>query len=133
MVDRTHRHLDAPVGHRFSLALCVGAEIVGVAIIGRPVARGFDPDVVVEVTRVAVAEGVPSGCSQLYGAAAREAKKRGFKRIVTYTRADEPGTSLRAAGWERVAETPGGEWSCPSRPRKAAVQPIPKVRWERAL
>jgi hypothetical protein len=47
--------------------------------------------------------------------------------MVTYTREDEDGGSLRAAGWRCDGVAGGGEWSRPS--RAAAVQPIDKRRW----
>jgi hypothetical protein len=54
----------------------------------------------------------------LYGAAWRAAKALGYRRIVTYTQADESGSSLRAAGWRIVAErAPRPGWDTPSRPR----------------
>ena len=39
------------------------------------------------------------------------AKAMGYQRLVTYTQADEPGTSLRAAGWHVVAvRAPRKSW-----------------------
>lgn len=41
-VREHHRHHTPPVGHKFSLAAMAGEEVVGVVIVGRPVARGRD-------------------------------------------------------------------------------------------
>jgi hypothetical protein len=118
-----HRHHKPVVGHLFSIAAATAdsldggsRKIVGVAIIGRPVARGRDDGVTAEITRLAT-DGTKNACSFLYGASSRAAFALGFKRIGTYILASEPGTSLTAAGWRLVGEVRGRSWSCPSRPR----------------
>lgn len=115
-VDRVHRHHQPVVGHKFSLAAVLGREIVGVCIVGRPVARHRDDGETLEVTRLAT-DGTRNACSFLYGAAARATFALGYRRIGTYVLASEPGTSLRAAGWRVVGEVRGRSWSCESRPR----------------
>ena len=65
----------------------------------------------------------------LYGAAAKSWRAMGGLRMVTYTRSDEPGTSLKAAGWINTATRAAGSWNCPSRER-AQQELIPKLRWE---
>lgn len=67
-VTKHHRHHRAVVGHRFSLGAAAGGKIVGVAIVGRPVARGNQDGWTVEVNRVAT-DGEANCCSFLYGAA----------------------------------------------------------------
>jgi hypothetical protein len=47
-----HRHLGPPRGHRFSIAAAAGEDLVGVVIVGRPVARMFDDGLTAEVTRL---------------------------------------------------------------------------------
>lgn len=115
-VAQHHRHHPPVVGHLFSLAAVAEGVIVGVAIIGRPVARLRDDGQTAEVTRLCT-DGTRNACSFLYGAAARAAFALGFRRIGTYILASEPGTSLTAAGWRQIAEVPGRSWSCKSRPR----------------
>lgn len=115
-VDAHHRHHGAPAGDKFCIGAAKGDQIVGVAIVGRPVARGRDDGLTLEVTRLAT-DGTRNACSFLYGAAARAAFALGYKRIGTYILASEPGTSLKAAGWRQIAEVKGRSWSCPSRPR----------------
>lgn len=51
----------------------------------------------------------------------------------TYTLPEEPGTSLRAAGFSDQGLTAGGEHSRPSRYRKPALRPDRKRRWMRKL
>lgn len=111
-----HRHHRPVVGHLFSIGAALGDKIVGVAIIGRPVARMRDDGETAEVTRLCT-DGTKNACSFLYGAAARATFALGFKRIGTYILATEPGTSLTGAGWRLVGEVRGRSWSCPSRPR----------------
>lgn len=115
-VRQHHRHHRPVVGHLFSIGAALEGRIVGVAIVGRPVARGRDDGVTAEITRLAT-DGTRNACSFLYGASARAAFAIGFKRIGTYILASEPGTSLAAAGWRQIAEVRGRSWSCPSRPR----------------
>jgi hypothetical protein len=115
-VRQHHRHHGPVVGHLFSLGAAFDGKIVGVAIIGRPVSRRRDDGVTAEITRLAT-DGTRNACSFLYGASARAAFALGFKRIGTYILASEPGTSLSAAGWRKIGETPGRSWSVPSRPR----------------
>ena len=115
-VREHHRHHKPVVGHVFSIGAALDGKIVGIAIVGRPVSRHRDDGVTAEVTRLAT-DGTHNACSFLYGASARAAFALGFKRIGTYILATEPGTSLAAAGWRMIGETPGRSWSVPSRPR----------------
>lgn len=115
-VKAHHRHHTPPAGHKFSIAAYDGSELVGVAIVGRPVSRLRDDGRTLEVTRLCT-NGHRNACSFLYGATARAAFALGYQRIGTYVLKSEPGTSLAAAGWQLIAETPGKSWSTPSRPR----------------
>lgn len=124
-----HRHHRPPVSGLFAVACAQGEEIVGVAIVGRPVARALQDGFTCEVTRVAT-NGARNACSMLYGAAWRAARALGYRRLVTYTLATEPGTTLRAAGWKNVGTTPGKSWSVPSRPRVDKHPLQEKLRWE---
>lgn len=137
-VREHHRHNAPPAGWRYGLGCYNGGELIAVAMIGRPVARALDPATVVEVNRLCVDPDAEPGliwnaCSMLYGAAAREAKARGFRRIITYTLESERGTTLRAAGWTQAATTKGGSWDTPSRRRRTSAPTCPKIRWEREL
>jgi hypothetical protein len=115
-VHQHHRHHKPPVSHKFSIAVNDGQKVVGVIIVGRPVARGLDDTWTLEVTRCCT-DGTPNAASKLYGAAARAARALGYKRLVTYTLKSESGTSLKAAGWKWLYDTRGGSWNCESRPR----------------
>lgn len=128
-VDANHRHHRAPRGALFAVG-AVGAEaIVGVAIVGRPVARALQDGWTAEVTRLCT-DGSRNACSLLYGAAWRAARALGYRRLVTYTLATEPGASLRAAGWRLIGEAGGGTWNRKARPRVDLHPMQRKLRWE---
>ena len=78
---------------------------------GRPVARALDDGLTLEVMRTCT-DGTMNANSMLYGAAWRAGKAMGYQRAITYTQANEPGVSLRAAGWRKVADlAPRGSWA----------------------
>jgi hypothetical protein len=129
-VREHHRHHTPPVGHKFSIGAVANDELVGVVIVGRPVARRRDDGSTLEVTRLCTT-GHPNACSFLYGAAARAAFALGYRRIGTYILRREPGTTLVAAGWKLIGETPGKSWSVPSRPREDKHPIEPKLLFER--
>lgn len=131
-VAEHHRHHKPVVGHLFSIGASLGDKIVGVVIVGRPVARMRDDGLTAEVTRLCT-DGTRNACSFLYGAAARAALALGFKRIGTYILATEPGVSLTGAGWRLVGETRGRSWSTPSRPRVDKHPTQDKLLFEKEL
>jgi len=130
-VARWHRHNKPPRGDLFRVGVADGETLVAVGIASRPVARVYQDGQTVEVSRVS-SDGTRNACSMLYGALTRAAFALGYRRVITYTRSDEPGTSLRAAGWHVVAErpaTPG--WDRPSRPRDDRLyDSVPRTLWE---
>jgi len=115
-ITRVHRHHRRPVGSIFQIGLAKGSDIVGIAVVGRPVARQQQDGFTAEVTRLCT-DGTSNACSMLYSACWRAAKALGYRRLITYILSTEPGTSLRAAGWTLVGERGGGSWNVPSRPR----------------
>mgnify|MGYP001183478322 CR=1 FL=1 len=125
-----HRRLPtAGPGHLWSIGVAVGATPVGVAIVGRPVARMLDDGWTVEVTRCTT-DGTKNACSMLYAAVWRGAQARGYLAATTMTDADEDGASLRGAGW-RVETTERPErsgWDCPTRKRPNTSNPA-RLRW----
>ena len=61
-VERVHRHHSAPQGHKFSLAVHTGdGRRVGVAIVGRPVARAFDDGLTLSATTDITSCAMPPG------------------------------------------------------------------------
>lgn len=130
-VARHHRHRGPVVGAKFCIAASALLEVVGVVIVGRPVARGLDDGWTLEVNRLCT-DGARNACSLLYGAAWRAARALGYTKLITYTLTSEPGASLRAAGWKVVGEVRGRSWSTPTRPRVDTAPHQDKLRWEAA-
>lgn len=124
-----HRHHRPTVGWKFGVAVNDGSEVVGVVVVGRPVARHNDNGLTLEVTRCCT-DGTKNAASMLYGAAWRAAKALGYRRLITYTLVSEAGTSLTAAGWRCLYEVPGRSWSCVSRPRVDTHPLQNKLCWE---
>lgn len=94
-IEEHHRHHRPVPGAKFALAVSDGCSVRGVAIVGRPVARGNDNGWTLEVNRVCT-DGARNACSMLYGAAWRAAKAMGYKRLNpgVYFRLN-PGNRLR--------------------------------------
>lgn len=137
-VRQHHGHCsNPPCSWRWGHGLYNGHELLAVAMVGRPVARKIDHRQVVEVNRLCVRRDRGrlgwNACSMLYGEAAREARRRGFSRVITYTLATEPADTLKAAGWTQDAVTKGGSWNRPSRARTDKAPTGLKVRWAREL
>lgn len=131
-VREWHRHHRPPPGTKFTIGVATDDDVlVGVALIGRPVARHYDDGLTLEVNRSAT-DGTPNANSMLYGAAWRAAKALGYRRLITYTQAGESGASLRAAGWRVLAELPPRKgWDTPSRRRDGrGVDGIARTLWE---
>lgn len=128
-VKQHHRHHIPPVSWKFGVAVNDGTKVRGVIIVGRPVARHLDDGLTLEVTRCCT-DGAKNAASMLYGAAWRAAKALGYRKLITYTMQSEPGTSLHAAGWKAVAESPGRSWNTPGRPRVDKHRLQPRIRWE---
>ncbi len=130
-VRQFHRHHPPPLSGLFAVAVAENGRLCGVAIVGRPVARGNQDGWTAEVSRVAT-DTTKNACSALYAACWRAARALGYRRLITYTLASEPGVSLRAAGWVVVGKVKGRPWHCESRPRVDRNPLQDKVRWEAA-
>jgi hypothetical protein len=129
-----HRHNKPPQGHKFSVGLFEGDDLIGVAVAGRPVARLLDDGLTLEVTRTCTL-GTKNANSMLYGSIARAATALGYIKCITYTQKEETGSSLRGAGWVAVAElAPRGGWNMPNRKREETnIEYVPRIRWEKIV
>lgn len=124
-----HRH-HAPVpGAKFCIGVQCGEAVVGVAIVGRPVARMADDGWTLEVNRTCT-DGTKNANSMLYGACRRAAFALGYRKLITYTLPTESGVSLTAAGWKCIGEAGGGRWSRAARARVDTHPLQRKLRWE---
>lgn len=128
-IKRHHRHHKPSRGWKFGIAVNDGEKVVGVVMVGRPVARHLDNGWTAEVNRCCT-DGTKNVPSMLYGAAWRVCKAMGYKRLITYTRVDEPGTSLRASGWKVVGERPSSSWVNKARKRVDVTEPFQRILWE---
>lgn len=151
-VEQHHRHSARTNndGGKFAIAVEVGGVIVGVAILGRPVARLLHDEVTAEITRCCVSPDAPRGTpSALYQRCARIWQLMGGKRVVTYALKREGGESVdnltmgvldlygppRPGQWTKDADVAGNrQWDTPSRPRKhREIYEEPKNRISRLL
>lgn len=135
LVKRWHRHHKEAQGHRFSIGVydTKKQELVGAAIVGRPVARLVNWRTTVEVVRL-VSDGTKNACSILYAASARVAKELGYEKIQTYILDTEAGTSLLASGWVCENKSAGGGHGWHSRSGRRDDQPEnTKQRWVKVL
>jgi hypothetical protein len=132
-IARHHAHCGPPVTWRVGASIWNGRTLLGVVTVGNPVAPGLRGKGVLEVNRLCIRRDVPAAlrwnaASMLYGWTAREAAKRGWWKIITYTRADEEGTSLRAAGWREEARVRGRGWTSQKRRRSNRNAWVDKTR-----
>ncbi|MFI1820628.1 XF1762 family protein [Lentzea sp. NPDC020367] len=126
-----HRHHKAPRGMKFAIGVRAEGRLVGVATVGRPVARHLDDGWTIEVTRT-YTTGTRNANSMLYAAAWRAARSMGYRRLITYTQSGKSGASLRAAGLRAVAVLrPRPGWDSPGRRRQShGVDNVGRTRWE---
>jgi hypothetical protein len=131
LVKIWHRHHKPVVGCKFCLAVSNGEKIVGVVLVGRPVARKLDDGWTLEVNRCCT-DGTKNACSMLYSHSWKAAKALGYKRLITYTLPDEGGASLRASNWKLVGLKGGGNWNVTTRPRVDVAAELrgQKLLWE---
>ena len=131
-VRQHHRHHKPVPGAKFCLAVSKKEKVVGVAIVGRPVARFLDNGWILEVNRCCT-DGTRNACSKLYSNAWKAAKALGYAKLITYTLETEGGASLRGAGWKCVGKAStrvGQGWNVKSRPR-VDIHPLQqKLKWE---
>ena len=136
-VGQFHRHngRTSRDGGKFAIGAAAN-ELLGVAIVGRPLARLLNDGVTAEVLRVCVRPQVQLNvCSFLYGRCWRIWQAMGGRRLVTYTLPSESGSSLRGAGWKLIGESNPHKGGWQSIDRQREWQPIygqAKFRWERA-
>lgn len=120
-----HRHHKPPRGGKVFIGVeTEDSMLVGVMVIGRPVARHYDDGWTFEVNR-SCTQGHPNANSCLYGAARRIGFAMGYRRGITYTQDGECGSSLRGAGWVHVTSLPArGSWAESSQKLKALRDPV---------
>ena len=132
-IAKLHRHHKPVQGHRFSIGVKQNNELVGVATIGRPVARLTNAKEVLEVTRLCT-DGTKNACSCLYSAAARVGKELGYLKIQSFILNIENGASLKASGWIFESASAGGQWKHTDGKARRTDQPTgPKHKYVKIL
>lgn len=139
-VEKWHRHSARTNndGGKFAIGLEHEGELVGVAIVGRPVSRmlQFGGEFPAECLRLCVTPKCPKGGnSKLYARAKRIWQLMGGTHFHTYTLRDESGASMRGAGIKEPAATVEPEqWNRKSRPRvEREIYERAKYRWTETL
>jgi hypothetical protein len=135
-----HRHNLPPVGWMNGVAVEHDGTIIAVGVLGRPTGRGSQDGYTAEITRVCTIDN-HNAASMIYGALCRAAEALGYTSVITYTLAEEDGTSVRAAGFVLEAELPARErWDYTGQTRvqtdlfgQDRRPPGPKNRWRRTL
>ena len=134
-VTNFHRHNRPVHGAKFAIGVSYDDKLVGVGILGRPVARRLDDGFTAEVLRVCVVDNAPKNtCSFLYGRCWRIWQQMGGLKMITYTLQKESGASLRGVGWKIIGETGGWKenkgWT--TRPNRdwLPIYGQLKFRWE---
>lgn len=128
-VSAYHRHNKPVAGHKFSIGLVSDEKLVGVAICGRPVARMADDGLTLEVLRVCT-DGTRNANSMLYSRVKKIAQVIGYRKVLTYTLAEESGSSLRAVGAQKDGIVKPREWSREKRKRETQnIYKKEKIRW----
>ena len=135
-VANFHRHSKPTQGGRFAIAAVFDQNIVGVAIVGRPVSQTLQDGLTAEITRLCVSKDAPKNtCSFLYGRCWRIWQQMGGNRMITYTLQSETGASLRGAGWTVMGQVkPHDRWTKKGGNRE--WQPVYgqlKFRWEKHI
>lgn len=106
------------------------------AVWGRPVARHLPQDgSCLELRRFSIAPDAPKNtASRMLGWMAREMRRRGIVRLVSYQDADvHAGTIYAAAGWTPVRCDRGGRSWAGRRKQGVGRRVLRKVRWEKSL
>lgn len=137
-VEQWHRHSarTSNDGGKYAIGLEHDGLLVGVAIVGRPVARMLQVAGAAELLRLCTRPEAPKGsASKLYSRARRIWQLMGGTTIHTYTLKHESGASLRGTGiHEAAAEVAPQQWTRPSRERETRdIYDQPKQRWTETL
>ena len=136
-IAKHHRHNKPPVGHKFSIGLENDeGKLIGVLSAGRPISKYTCRErFTIEVNR-SCTDGTKHANSMLYGAAWKIAKGFGYNRMITFTRSDESGSSLRAVGFVVVKINPISTKKWSERSQQLSLlewdhaEPSERILWE---
>lgn len=123
-VCAAHHYLGAPQGHKFSLGIFEGKQLLGVMIWSRPVNRHLDNGDTLEMTRMCLMVRQKNLASQALAKAIKWISRYHEERLlISYSDAAHRGVIYAAAGWTPTPVAGGGKWRS-GRLRRATV------RWE---
>jgi hypothetical protein len=132
-----HHYLGAGVwGWNFVLGAYFDNELIGLIILSHPAARYEDQKTTLEIRRLAFAPNAPKNSpSRLIGFAKRKAKKRGFKRIISYasTYQHHEGKVYLATGFQQTIISTGAHWKRKGRTKVTGWDTSPKLKFELCL
>lgn len=137
-VEKWHRHSarTSNDGGKYAIGLECDGQLVGAAIVGRPVARLLQVEGAAELLRLCTSPAAPKGAgSKLYSRAKRIWQLMGGTKLHTYTLKRESGATMRGVGLhEATAEVDGQQWDRTNRPRiERSVYDEDKLRWTEEL
>ena len=137
-VTKHHRHNKKCAGHKWSVGAIYKNKLVGVIIVGKPIARKLDNRFTLEVNRNCVLDDAPKGtCSFLYAKAIKIWQSMGGKKIITYTLTTESGSSLKAVNFNNETKVQTFKkntgWTTRANRVWQEVQAIPRIRWVKEL
>ena len=118
-----HRHLKSLIGHKFSIAAIENNKTLGIVTVGRPISRILDNGKTLEITRL-TSLGSRNLCSQLYSKAIKECKNLNYEKVITYTRIDENGSSVKASNFKFDIISKCKQWT-----GRKQHEIIDKIRW----
>ena len=105
IIEQNHYLGYAPCGCKFCLGVFCDAELMGVMIFGRPIARLEDQTNTLELTRMFLYDSPKNSESRALGLAEKWIKKnRTESRLIAYsdTAQGHKGTIYKAANWKEV-------------------------------
>lgn len=135
MIEQHHYLRYAPCGHKFSLGIYAGEQLIGVMIFGRPVARKEDQENTLELTRMFLYDSPKNSESRSLSLAEKWIRKnRHETRLIAYSDPEvgHKGIIYRAANWRYVGMSRLWSWS-KSRPNRRGEIGGRKLKFERMI
>jgi hypothetical protein len=124
-----HRHHDPVKRDKWLFGVVDDdGKLIGVLHAAKPIARMLDDGKTIEIVRCC-SDGTKNLCSFMLGRARRIAAAMGYHKMISYILDSEMGTSYKAAGWHKEADTRWHTWNTRQRPRSTTAPQCNKQRW----
>ncbi|MCD6163148.1 MAG: hypothetical protein J7K40_12145 [candidate division Zixibacteria bacterium] len=136
IIEQNHYLGYAPCGCKFCLGVFADAELMGVMIFGRPIARLEDQNGTLELTRMFLYDSPKNSESRALGLAEKWIKKnRVESRLIAYsdTAQGHNGTIYRAANWQEISRVRAGTWIRKNRLDRRGIIGGDKIKFERNI